>query len=205
MEKVTPIQMRSQSGVTLVEVLVTMVILAIGLLGLVALQARVQILQAEAYQRAQALMLLKDMAGRIANNRNNAAGYLTVAAVPPAVEGDPPGEVMEPLGAGMDCPAPGATRQSSDRAEWCLALQGAGETLGASNVGAMVDGRGCVERLPTGEYLITVAWQGLAPIAAPPEGVDCGLGLYDGDGDSPCTDDLCRRVVTTVVIIPSLT
>jgi len=35
------------------------------------------VLQIESYQRAQALMLLKDMSGRIANNRNNAATYAT--------------------------------------------------------------------------------------------------------------------------------
>jgi len=41
-----PTTNRLQRGVTLVEVLVTMVILAIGLLGLVGLQARLQLLQA---------------------------------------------------------------------------------------------------------------------------------------------------------------
>jgi type IV pilus assembly protein PilV len=192
MEVANRIRSRSQGGVTLVEVLVTMVILAIGLLGLVALQARVQILQAEAYQRAQALMLLKDMAGRIANNRNNADEYVTGADAP--------------LGAGDGgCPPADATRHSADLAEWCAALQGASETLGGGNVGAMVGGRGCVEDVGPGEYLVTVVWQGLAPIAAPPASVECGLGLYDGEEDSPCTGDLCRRAVTTVVIIPSLT
>lgn len=192
MEEVTRVEMSSQSGVTLVEVLVTMVILAIGLLGLVALQARVQVLQAEAYQRAQALMLLKDMAGRIANNRNNADEYVTGPDAP--------------LGAGGGaCPAAGATRHSADLAEWCAALQGASETLGGGNVGAMLGGRGCVEDVGPGEYLVTVVWQGLAPIAAPPVSVACGQGLYEGEAGSPCAGDLCRRAVTTVVIIPSLT
>jgi len=190
--------MRSQRGVTLVEVLVTMVILSIGLLGLVALQARVQILQAEAYQRAQALMLLKDMAGRIASNRNNADEYLI----------DPDAPIGAAVVGEEDvCPAAGAERHTADLAEWCAALQGAGETLGdGNNVGAMVGGRGCIEDVGPGEYLVTVAWQGLAPISAPPESVACAAGLYDGeDEDSPCTGDLCRRVVTTVVIIPPLT
>jgi type IV pilus assembly protein PilV len=188
---------RSQAGVTLVEVLVTMVILAIGLLGLVALQARVQILQAEAYQRAQALMLLKDMAGRIANNRNNADDYLI----------DPDASIGAPIPADeeLDCPGPGADRATTDISEWCTALAGASESLdGGGNVGAMVGGRGCVEDVGPGEYLVTVAWQGLAPISAPPESVACAAGLYDGDAGSPCTGDLCRRVVTTVVIIPPL-
>jgi type IV pilus assembly protein PilV len=178
-----------QSGVTLVEVLVTMVILAIGLLGLVGLQARLQVLQSEAYQRAQALMLLKDMAGRISNNRNNAAAYVTGAG--------------SPIGVGA-CPTDTSTRRNADVAEWCNLLQGASEeTTAGSRVGAMVGGRGCVEDLGGGQYLVTVAWQGLAPISAPPESVACGLGAYDGG--TVCVDDLCRRVVTSIVRIATLT
>jgi type IV pilus assembly protein PilV len=179
-----------QDGVTLVEVLITMLILAIGLLGLAGLQARLKVLQIESYQRAQALMLLKDMSGRIANNRNNAAAYVTV----------------DPLGVGFVCANIGlGTRQGRDAAEWCSLLQGASELSGANEVGAMVGARGCVEDLGNNQYLVTVAWQGLAPISAPPETVACGLGESDGGADSPCQDDLCRRVVTTIVRIATLT
>jgi len=191
MDQVNPRFPPAQHGITLVEVLITLVILAIGLLGLITLQARVQVLQAEAYQRAQALMLLKDMAGRLANNRNNAAAYVTGAG---------PGDF---LGMGMTCPAAGATRQTRDRAEWCTALRGAGEQLGTSNVGAMVGGRGCIADVGDGEYLITVAWQGLTPVGAPPASVRCGAGQY-GAVDTPCAGDVCRRVVTTVIVIPDL-
>jgi type IV pilus assembly protein PilV len=182
-----------QAGVSLVEVLVTMVILAIGLLGLVGLQARLQILQGEAYQRAQALMLLKDITGRIANNRNNAAAYVTGAA--------------NPIGEDA-CPTDVSTRRNADIAEWCNLLQGASEeTDTEARVGAMVGGRGCVEDLDDdpggGPYLVTVAWQGLAPIAAPPASVACGFGQYDGG--TVCVDDLCRRAVTSIVRIADLT
>jgi len=185
-----------QSGTTLVEVLVAMVILAIGLLGLVGLQGRLHLLQMESYQRAQALMLLHDMASRIALNRNDAASYVTTG-----------------LGTGMTCPTTNATRQQADASEWCAALQGAGETFGGTNVGAMIGGRGCVQRLSAapgvgvnpnpGEYLVTVAWQGLGPVSAPPAGVTCGANLY-GDAGTPCAGDVCRRVVTTVVRIGNL-
>lgn len=179
---------RAQRGMTLIEVLVTILILSIGLLGMAGLQSRLQMSEMESYQRAQALILLNDMANRIANNRNNAANYVTGTS--------------SPLGAGMTCPTTTATRQQSDAGEWCDALQGAAETTGDSRVGAMLGGRGCVESLGSGEFLITVAWQGLTPISAPPTSVACGKDSYD-DG-AVCSNDLCRRAVTTIVRVATL-
>jgi type IV pilus assembly protein PilV len=180
---------RFQGGTSLVEVLVTMVILSIGLLALVVLHGRLHLLQMESYQRSQALILLNDMANRIALNRNDVDDYLTAG----------------PVGVGSACPATGPTRQEADLNEWCNALQGASEAIGLSQVGAMVGGRGCIEDIGGGEYLVTVAWQGQAPIAAPPASVTCAANLYDGAVGTPCVNDLCRRVVTTVVRIATLT
>ena len=182
-------QRRRQHGTSLVEVLVTMVILSIGLLALVVLHGRLHLLQMESYQRSQAVILLNDMAARIALNRNDAASYVTADAV----------------GVGDLCPAAGVTRQEADINEWCLALQGASEALGANQVGAMVGGRGCVEDIGGNEFLVTVAWQGQAPVSAPPASVTCAEGEYDGAAGTPCINDLCRRVVTTVVRISTLT
>lgn len=184
--------LHTQRGTTLLEVLITIVILAIGLLGLAGLQARLQSSEMEAYQRSQALILLNDMASRIAANRANAATYVTGASTP--------------LGGAAACPTATDTRQQADAGEWCNALQGAGETLGGGSVGAMVGGRGCVEAIPGAdeEYLITVAWQGLTPISAPPASVACGLNLYNGATGSACIGDLCRRTVTTIVRIAKL-
>jgi type IV pilus assembly protein PilV len=180
--------LRSQRGTSLLEVLVTIVILAIGLLGLAGLQSRLQASEMEAYQRAQALVLLNDMASRLAANRASAASYATAAPT------------TAPLGDGA-CPGATSTQLGKDVAEWCLALQGAAETLGTGKVGAMVGGRGCVEETDIpGEYLVTVAWQGLTPISSPAPA--CGKGSYDGG--TSCTGDRCRRVVTTIVRIGNL-
>jgi type IV pilus assembly protein PilV len=127
------------------------------------------------------------MANRIAANRSLAASYVTGAAAP--------------LGTGMTCPAADATLADQDKRQWCLGLQGAAEKSGASNVGTMIGGRGCVEALPNNEYMITVAWQGLGGISAPPASVACGKDLYDGGA---CSGDMCRRVVTTLVRIAPL-
>jgi type IV pilus assembly protein PilV len=179
-----------QRGTSLIEVLVSVIIVAIGLLGLAGLQSRMQAAEMDSYERSQALVLLDDMASRIETNRTSAASYVTTAS--------------SPVGAGMTCPAvaAGSTRQQIDTHAWCLALQGAAEDAGGTKTGAMIGGRGCVESLPNNEYLVTVAWQGLVPLSAPPTGVACGSGLYN-DADQ-CTGDLCRRVVTTVVRIGNL-
>lgn len=181
---------RAQRGTTMIEVLVTVVVLAVGLLGLAGLQSRMQLSEMESYQRAQALLLLDDMANRIATNRNSAASYVTGTA--------------NPLGADMTCPTTTGTEKEKDFSEWCRALQGAGEASGVNRVGAMVGGRGCVEDLGGGAYLVTVAWQGMTPIFAPKDSVACGKNSYDGVSGSQCANDLCRRALTTIVRIATL-
>ncbi len=180
----------AQRGTTLIEVLVALVIAAFGLLGLAGLQIRMQLSDMESYQRAQALLLLDDMTNRIAANRDQAATYVTGPTTP--------------LGAGMACPTTSATLQQVDAQQWCTALQGAAEVAGATKSGTMLGGRGCVETLGVNSYLITVAWQGMTPTAAPSAGAACGAGLYAGAAGSACTGDLCRRTVTTVLDIAKL-
>lgn len=179
-------------GASMIEVLVTMVIIAVGLLGLAGLQVRMQSSEMESYQRSQALLLLSDMANRMATNRT--------AVLANAYDIAPD----SPVGAGMTCPTLTATPTTAerDRYEWCTALQGAGEISGGSRVGAMIGGRGCVEKIG-GDYMLTVAWQGLTPIAAPPASVACGANSYNG-ATGECARDLCRRTVTTLVRIATL-
>ena len=104
-------------GTSMIEVLVTLVIVAIGLLGLAGLQSRLQISEMESYQRAQALILLNDMASRLAANRANAASYIT------------PG----PLGAGMTCPTSTATPGTSNCSNSTLASPAEPSTPTVSN------------------------------------------------------------------------
>jgi type IV pilus assembly protein PilV len=184
-----PVHFERQRGLTLIELMVTVVILSVGLLGMAALQSRLQQSEMEAYQRSQALILLQDMASRIAVNRRQAADYVT-------------NDVVGVGGAGAACPTATATQQQRDMAEWCAALQGAGETSGLNRVGAMIGGRGCVEQLAGGEYLITVAWQGNVPLMAPSAGLTCGEDLYSNDTN--CVGDICRRVVTTLLRVAPL-
>lgn len=186
-----------QRGISMIEILVTMIIIAFGLLGIAGLQVRLQSSEMESYQRVQALILLDDMVSRINANRGLAAQYPVNAPL------------SSPVGADMACPTLSANRVQSDVIEWCNALQGAAELAGAASlkVGAMVGGRGCVEDLGSGtsgekRYRVTVAWQGLTPVSAPAE--TCGANLYDGATGSACRNDLCRRAVSTVVSMANL-
>jgi len=181
-----------QQGALMIEILVTILIVIIGLMGLMQMQQRLQKSEMESYQRTQAVMLVNDMATRIHTNRSNAANYVTTGT--------------NYLGAGITCPASTTTLQDVDTGEWCNALQGAAETAGGStNVGAMIGGRGCVTGAGTGQYMVTVVWQGLTPISAPPLSVTCGQGLYnDVAAGAECINDLCRRYVTTMVRIATL-
>jgi len=189
-----PPRCRRLQGGGLIEVLVTLFIMATGLMGLAGYMVRQQGNEIEAYQRAQALLLLNDMAQRLQANRAAADDYET--------------GTDDPLGAGMTCPTLGSgpTRAETDLRQWCDALQGASTTVGtgadARRVGAMVGARGCVEVLGPRQYLVTVAWQGPLPLTAP--AVACGAGLYNGAEGSQCSGDRCRRVVTTLVRIGNL-
>lgn len=171
----------------MIEVLVTIVILAFGILGLIGFQTRMQLSEMESYQRSQALILMNDMVNRMTANRNMAGSYVTGAGTA--------------LGTGHTCTLTGAsTRHERDLCEWSDTLKGASEKLGSSKVGAFIGGRGCIEPIASNEYLITVAWQGMGPVSTPPASVECGQNLYnDSASGAVCKNDLCRRTMTTVV------
>ena len=184
-------------GFTLIEVLVTMVILTFGLLGIAGLMAKGQRIAFEAYQRQQAVALATDMAERIRGNR-----FLAVACPPgPACTSYTMGApVNTPVGDGLfyadyrtgaikDCATMACTIQELalyDVALWDGLLNGYSERqVGAlAPVNLIVGARGCIEELSntTGvcpappapataifsrTLRISVAWQGNDDTAAP--------------------------------------
>jgi type IV pilus assembly protein PilV len=164
-------------GYILLEVLVTIVILVIGLLGIAGLQVRVTVAENEAYQRAQALVLAQDLVDRIYANRANAATY-----------------VMNDIGiASFDCTTVAASVQA-DICEWHTALTGAAEKSSGASIGTLLGGRGCVTAGGANEYFVTVVWQGYVPTVAP--SAACGSGAYG-------TDTL-RRAISMRVLISDL-
>lgn len=177
------------AGFSLFEVLITIVIVAFGLMALAVLQLKVQNSGIESYQRSQAVLLLQDMMERMQANRANAASYASTA-----VYGTGYSEAADCTGL--------STIKDRDLCEWSKVLKGVSEVKGGQSVGGLVGGRGCVTQVtlsasspsrPT--YRVSVAWQGTVATVAP--SVTCGQSAYG-------SNDARRRVATVLVTIADL-
>ena len=149
-------------GFSMIEVLISVALLAVGLLGLAALQSRAALASIEAYQRTQALVLARDIGERILANKPDAARY-----------------AGDDYGAGVvtACSAlPGVDR---DLCTWGNALRGAAEQLTGQSVGTLQGGRGCIRLEGPDRIRVVVTWQGLVPTSTPAN--DCSRGRYGDD------------------------
>jgi type IV pilus assembly protein PilV len=187
---------RVSAGFALVESMVTIVVIAFGLLGVAGLVSRSFVTETEANQRTQAALLLQDMVARIEANRANVAtyvtgdagitGYVDVAGVPTLVSCDPAAPLVE-----------------LDRCEWGQKLAGTDERIDARNASVLPGAIGCVHEIDAFNrvYAVSVAWQGAGEGATPsadpnfaPAG--CGRNLYGTETQ--------RRLMTTLVRIGNL-
>lgn len=183
--------MRRQLGITMIEVLITLVILAFGLLGIAAFQSKANLGSIESYQRAQAVILLDDMSARLQGNILTTADY-----------------VVAEVGTGDSQPADCSTIAAGparDLCDWSNALKGAAEVDKANkNVGAMIGARGCITQVQAANpaagvcipaiYQVAVTWQGLHPTQAPT--IACGKDKFGADN--------YRRLIAAQVTIPLL-
>ncbi len=187
---------RLSAGFALVESMVTIVVIAFGLLGVAGLVSRSFVTETEANQRTQAALLLQDMVARIEANRANVAtyvtgdagitGYVDVGGVPTLISCDPAAPLVE-----------------RDRCEWGQKLAGADERIEARNASMLVGAIGCVYEIDAFNrvYAVSVAWQGAGEGATPsadlayaPAG--CGRNLYGTEAQ--------RRLMTTLLRIGTL-
>jgi type IV pilus assembly protein PilV len=177
-----------QHGTSLVEVLVTLVILAFGLLGVAGLQAKMSLAEMESYQRSQAILALTEMTERMNANTAQASSYLNAGTI----------------GTG-DTQPPNCTTLSGptrDLCEWSNSLKGASEQKSAAKVGGMVGAVGCITQLQAynpalgvcsaGIYQVSVAWQGMNPTATP--ALVCGQGTFGAN-------EAYRRVIAATVTV----
>ena len=83
-----PVSASRQSGFGLIEVLISLLVLAIGLLGLASLQSTALTMNSEARNRSQGIFLIDDIAERVRANRTNLASYAIAAGDLPECESD---------------------------------------------------------------------------------------------------------------------
>lgn len=211
-----------QDGTTLIEVLVTLVILAFGLLGLAGLIIKGHRAAFEAYQRHQALSIANDMAERLkANQAMQPAGGSNVAMTDTYVGLAP---IVLPLGdptnparwnalqsaSITDCGVAVCDRNQLalfDVAVWEGALLGVGETvtIGGQRIGGLLNARGCIEGPlvapnPPNTYRISVTWQGDVPTVVPGAS-DCARDLNIYTDTTGAINDATRRLVSLDVTV----
>jgi len=187
---------RPAGGYALVETMVTIVVIAFGLLGVAGLVSRSFVTEAEATQRTQAALLLQDMVTRIEANRANAVQYVTGDA---GITGF---ETVNSAQSVINCD-PAAPLVERDRCEWGRLIAGVEERIQGQTASVLIGGIGCIYELDAFNrvYAISVAWQG------PSAGADaivngnfaptgCGRDLYGNEAQ--------RRIVTTLLRIGTL-
>jgi type IV pilus assembly protein PilV len=181
----------SVSGFTLIEVLISLLIITLGLLGLAGMQAVAQRAELESYQRAQALILVQDMVDRLNANRKVAGCYAFTAAAGSPYAGT---GATAPTCTGAFGTAQQRAQADADMLAWHNLLRGAAEALSGNQVGAMVGARGCVildTTVVPNVYRVQVAWQGMTPTVNPTTidaKLTCGTGQYGSE--------LQRRVIS---------
>ena len=187
---------KSARGSSLIEILVTMVILAIGLLGLAGMQAKIHLLELESFERGQAVVLLNDIVDRISADRINSASY------------------VGNLGTGATCASGGtgvcncsalAAGSVRELCEWSNLVKGAAEKSSSNPIGGVDSARACIYTFATPATIaapaiygncqtglqIDLVWQGTSATSAP--GVSCGTGTYG-------SNDAYRRAVSTRIV-----
>ena len=161
----------------MIEILISLLITAFGLLALASFATKATALSVDATQRARAAALLADMASRIENNKVNAAGYVTAAVG---------GSILTCTGA--------VASPARDICEWNNLLAGANEPGPAQ--AAFLGYRGCVTQLGLNPvFVVTVAWGSLSP----------GVPSADLCAQNVFGDDSLRRTVRSQVRIATLT
>ena len=176
-------------GVGLLEVLVTVVILSVGILGIAGLQFQSKRLQHEAIQRTYAAMLSHDIMERM---RANAADLPTAAVV---VGGGTISSEPSPNCTGTAV-CTGFQLYQHDLWEWEQMMDGAAEVAGGQSLGGLVAPTGCITGPVgggTGTYTVAIAWRGETRVSDPSAST-CGQGSGKYDDDEGNVD-IYRRVL----------
>ena len=192
-------------GFSLIEVLITLFVFAIGILTVAGLQIISKKSNFDAVQRTTASLLGNDIAERMRANLGGNGGalksYLT--------EGVGGGTLAVP---GTDCTATACSADEMadwDLYEWEQSLDGAAE----DNSGGLVQPTACIRSDNTvggaGTYHVIIAWRGVSPLSNPSidqnltaaAAAGCGEGSAQYDDPDTGAADVYRRVVVVSTYI----
>ena len=200
-----------ERGFTLIEVMVTVLLLAVGLLGLLGMQTRASAAEFESYQRGQAIALARDMQARLLSARGIVPGYLDprISSLDGSIwvgsgDGastfaDADGNCQQPIAGDL------ASFAAAQACAWGRELQGASMSDGTGAIGAMTGARGCLIRIEPpqqnalADVYVVIVWQGIEPRtdpAADAPAARCASNVDFGAGQ--------RRGISMRVLVPDL-
>lgn len=195
-----------EAGVGMIEILITVFILAIGLLGIAGTQFMSKRANFESTQRSTATLLANDILERMRANSTVLFDYVTSGA---------------PLGGGTLTTEPSSTSAApSDIAlrdlwEFEQAIDGATEVTGvgggAISTGGLVLPTACVfttvsvaSGSQSGRYMVAIVWRGTAKLSDPTNPIvpapaidpySCGRTKADYHSEGSTTDNAHRRIL----------
>ncbi len=190
MTKSVASKLRRIGGFSLIEVLITLLVFSVGLLGYASLQNRAQKAQLEVYQRIYALNLVDYMVDQI-RSIPAAQGCFGLSG----------NEVGTGFSGSYSCSSYGTAETQAQVVdavnEWSDLLKGSNEVADSKNVGGLLNARGCIVYDDVNEtYTVSVVWQGLVETVAPAS--NCGEASYGGSSSK------LRRAVSYVLRPPVL-
>lgn len=186
-------------GFSMIEVLVTIAVISIGMLGIAGLLLGAQRSGQASFQRTHAVALASDMMERIRANPGSAADYATGFAA--AVGGG----VIEEAVACVSTTCTAAEIVARDLSEWEGKLDGA-STLDPENnpISGLIQARGCIDFNPdagmanSGQLRVIVSWLGLSETS---DAVLAGEEACEGLGDDAVDARFRRQVVLSTIIV----
>jgi type IV pilus assembly protein PilV len=191
-------------GFTLIEVLVTFVILAVGVLGIVSLLSVSKTSEYEAVQRARAVTMADGMLERIRNNPGGLLDYVTDLT---AIKYGNPSSEPSPNCTDDICLLP-RDLALHDLWAWQQVLLGTDVTVTneetpVTRPAGLAEARGCIAFVPrepwerSGQLSVLVQWRGLQ---ASTDGVAADE-VVCGDGEAAGSDDYRRQVTVSTFVI----
>lgn len=202
--KTYPGTQAAQQGFTLIEALIAFVILSVGLLGIVSLQAMAKTSQHLAIQHTRAVTIADAIVERIRVNPGGIAIYNIGASNAMGVN-----PISEPS---PDCKEEADACDVNDVAAydlwaWEQALLGAGATVAGANTAGLIQPRGCIVfnpapgRLRTGQLSVIVQWRGLHESFDAVQGGEVVCEDSSDPAAAAGTDNFRRKVVTNTYVV----